>query len=52
MVPSIRAAYNSNFTNEIYEAYLADLHSKHTGSLDFRVAETPIFIDKAFKEKF
>jgi hypothetical protein len=51
MVPSIRAAYNSNFTNEIYESYLADLHSKHTGGLDFRVAETPVFVDKAFKDK-
>jgi len=51
MVPSIRAAYNSKFTQDTYEAFLKDLHSKHTGGLDFRVAETPVFVDKAFKDK-
>lgn len=51
MVPSIRSAYNSQFTTEKYQAFLQDLHSKHTGGLDFRVAETPVFVDKAFKEK-
>lgn len=51
MVPSIRAAYNSQFSNEQYEAYLIALHAKHPDAIQFRVAETPIFIDKAFKEK-
>ncbi len=51
MVPSIRAAYNSQFSNEQYEAYLKALHAKHPEAIQFRVAETPIFIDKAFKEK-
>jgi hypothetical protein len=51
MVPAIRKAYNSNFTEEKYKAYLNDLHSKHAGSLVFRVAETPVFVDKVFKEK-
>lgn len=51
MVPSIRAAYNSQFSNEQYEAYLTALHAKHPDAIQFRVAETPIFIDKAFKEK-
>nr|MCU0323503.1 hypothetical protein [Chitinophagaceae bacterium] len=39
------------FTQDTYEAFLKDLHSKHTGGLDFRVAETPVFVDKAFKDK-
>ncbi len=51
MVPSIRTAYNSNFTQAKYETFLQDLYSKHSGALDFRIAETPIFVDKAFKEK-
>lgn len=51
MVPSIRSAYNSQFTPEKYQAFLQDLHSKHNGALDFRVAETPVFVDKIFKEK-
>jgi hypothetical protein len=51
MVPSIRAAYNSQFSNEQYEAYIKALHAKHPEAIQFRVAETPVFIDKAFKDK-
>jgi glutathionylspermidine synthase len=51
MVPSIRSAFNQNFKLETYQAFLADLNSKHPGAIEFRVAETPIFVDKAFKEK-
>lgn len=51
MVPSIRKAFNSSFTIEKYEAFLQDLHSKHPGDIEFRVSETPVFIDKLFKQK-
>ena len=51
MVAAIRKQYNENFTAEKYKAYLEELHSKHNGALEFRVAETPLFVDKAFKEK-
>jgi hypothetical protein len=51
MVPSIRKAFNQQFTQETYQAYLNELNSKHPGALEFRVAETPIFIDKVFKHK-
>lgn len=51
MVPSIRKAFNQQFTQETYQAYLKKLDSKHPGALEFRVAETPIFIDKVFKHK-
>jgi len=51
MVPSIRKHFNENFTAEKYHAYLADLNSKHPGAIEFRVAETPVFIDKQFKNK-
>ena len=51
MVPSMRKWYNENFTEEKYQKHNADLEAIHPGSLDFRVAETPVFIDKVFKEK-
>lgn len=51
MVPSLRKAFNQSFTKERYEAFLADLNSKHPGAIEFRVAETPIFADKNFTRK-
>lgn len=51
MVPAIRSVYNSAFTQAKYAAYLDELHSKHPGAIEFRVAETPIFIDRSFKNK-
>ena len=51
MVPSMRSWFNANFTEEKYKAYLAELDAPHPGALDFRVAETPIFVDKAFTDK-
>lgn len=51
MVPSIRKAFNSSFTIEKYETFLKDLHSKHPGDIEFRVSETPVFVDKVFKQK-
>ena len=51
MVPAIRKAFNQQFNQETYQAYLNELNSKHPGALEFRVAETPIFIDKVFKHK-
>ncbi|PVD51323.1 hypothetical protein DC498_15725 [Terrimonas sp.] len=51
MVASLRKAFNQNFTRERYEAFLADLTSKHPGAIEFRVAETPIFADRHFTKK-
>src|SRR6478672_2296275 len=51
MVPPIREKYNAAFTPEKYAAFLQDLNSKHPGAIDFRVAETPVFINNDFKEK-
>ncbi len=51
MIPEIRQQYNSHFTQEKYESFLNDLNSKHPGAIEFRVAETPVFIDKKFKDK-
>lgn len=47
----MREWFNSRFTDEMYQAYLQELNAEHPGALEFRVAETPIFVDKAFKDK-
>ena len=51
MVHSLRKAFNLAFTEEKYQAFLNDLNSKYPGAIEFRVAETPIFADKAFTQK-
>lgn len=51
MVPSIRKKFNTEFSKEIYENFLADLHSKHPGAIEFRIAETPVFVPKDFTAK-
>ncbi|MGZ3837171.1 MAG: hypothetical protein ACXVBR_02390 [Flavisolibacter sp.] len=48
MIPEIRKEYNARFTSQKYESYLQDLNKLYPGQLDFRVAETPIFIPKDF----
>lgn len=51
MIPALRKAFNNSFTKEQYENFLNDLHGVFPGQVDFRVAETPIFVPKDFKEK-
>lgn len=47
MVPELRAQYNSNFSQERFEAFLKELNSQH-GPILFRSAETPVFVPKDF----
>lgn len=51
MIPKIREQFNNNFSEKKYQDFLADLDSKHPGEIDFRVAETPVFIPKGFTKK-
>jgi hypothetical protein len=51
MIPSIRQQYNRQFTEEKYKAYLQSLDELYPGHLQFRIAETPVFVPKAFSEK-
>ncbi|HEY2722024.1 MAG TPA: hypothetical protein VGI82_09865 [Chitinophagaceae bacterium] len=51
MIPALRKAFNESFTKEKYEAFLHELSNVYPGQLDFRVAETPVFIDQEFKKK-
>ena len=51
MIPALRKAFNENFTKEKYDAFLTELANVYPGQLDFRVAETPVFIDQTFKQQ-
>jgi hypothetical protein len=49
MIPKIRAAFNAQFTTARYQQYLELLNADFKDSIPFRIAETPVFIDKVFK---
>lgn len=51
MVPSIRKEFNKNFSPEKYKAFLNELNAAHPGAIEFRVAETPVFVPKYFTQK-
>src|SRR5580692_4092369 len=48
MVPALRSAFNAAFTKEKYNAFIQDLHSQYPGAIEFRIAETPVFVPKTF----
>lgn len=51
MIPALRKDFNKNFSAEKYHAFLNDLQQKHPGEIEFRVAETPVFVPKGFAHK-
>jgi len=51
MIPAIRISINANFTETQYQEFLKDLHSSFPGAIDFRVAETPVFVDQQLGDK-
>ncbi|HEY8687898.1 MAG TPA: hypothetical protein VIM07_01585 [Chitinophagaceae bacterium] len=51
MINDLRKNFNQNFTEEKYKNFLADLNSKHPDAIEFRIAETPVFISKEFTKK-
>lgn len=51
MVPALRETFNKNFTKEKYDAFLNELYNVYPGQIEFRVAETPIFIPRDFTQK-
>jgi hypothetical protein len=50
MITSIRKSYNENFTKERYQEFLKALDHEFPGAIEFRVAETPVFIDGEIKD--
>ena len=51
MIKALRQRFNAEFTKEKYDAYMVKIEQLEPGSLDFRNAETPIFVPKDFTEK-
>ena len=51
MVPELRKQYNQNFTEEKYKNYLQAIDDLYPGQLQFRIAESPIFVPKDFTQK-
>ena len=47
----LRDKFNKNFTEEKYRNYMKSIEAVSPGALDFRNAETPIFIPKEFTKK-
>ncbi len=51
MIPAARQTFNASFTPEKYQAMLAEIDKDFPSQLDFRVAETPVFVPKDLKIK-
>lgn len=51
MIASVRDDYNQAFSPDKYRAFLDAIQHDLPGLLDFRVAETPVFIPSIVKEK-
>jgi hypothetical protein len=51
MIAEVRNRYNGSFSEKKYEVFLADLNQTFNHKITFRVAESPIFVDKAFKHR-
>jgi hypothetical protein len=45
MIPALRQCYNAAFTEARYAAFLAELNTAAYWPADFRVAESPLFLD-------
>ncbi len=51
MHPTARQNFNQNFTEAKYQDFLAYMHNAFNFHINFRIAETPVFIPKALKNK-
>ena len=46
MIPALRQRYNAAFTEERYAAFTRELNQAMYWPVDFRVAESPLFLDE------
>lgn len=51
MQPNARKRFNRSFTNDKYQAMLHDIYHRYNHIPNFRIAETPVFIDRDLKAK-
>lgn len=51
MIKPVRERFNNNFNQATYERFIEELKDTYPGQLDFRVAETPVFLSKVFTQQ-
>ena len=51
MIEKIRKQFNASFTQESFDACKNDIEKSYPGALDFKIAETPVFINKKLGEE-
>ncbi|GAB3309936.1 hypothetical protein ACFQT0_18415 [Hymenobacter humi] len=51
MIPEHRQTFNAAFSPARYQEMLADIDHQLPGQLDFRVAETPVFVPAGLRDK-
>jgi hypothetical protein len=51
MIASARQAYNRSFSEQQYQAFLKHLNTSFNYTIPFRVAESPVFVDRALGKK-
>ncbi|MFI5236572.1 MAG: hypothetical protein ACHQLA_01385 [Ignavibacteriales bacterium] len=51
MIPELRKKFNEVFTEEKYKSFLDDLNTSLKYPVDFRVSETPLFLNDDLKNK-
>jgi hypothetical protein len=51
VIPELRKKFNSEFTQEKYEAFLNDINTTLKYPADFRISETPLFLSEILKNK-
>ncbi|MFM1858301.1 MAG: hypothetical protein RLZ05_1361 [Bacteroidota bacterium] len=51
MISPIRSQFNQAFSEARYQAMIEDIENKFPGDLDFRIAETPLFVPARFTDQ-
>lgn len=51
MIAELRTQFNEQFSDEKYKSYIQELSDVYPGQMEFRLAETPVFVPKEFTEK-
>lgn len=51
MIKELREKYNREFNESKYNEFIESLNNENGSKIEFRIAETPIFLSKEFKKK-
>ena len=51
MIEETRKAFNAAFNEETYQKMVSELDQKLGRKIEFRIAESPVFLPVAFREK-